>query len=190
MLTNNELKNYINSGASLDKQLKNITCKDGFMVSLLGYEKIFNINDIEEIKNTIKEYQKIIHNNEYIGLWKNDDKIYIDISKKYQYKTDAIKTGIKNKQLAIYDLKNNCDIKLTQTIYILYRYNKTLKDYRLVNEYYNINDLKERFKMNYDVLKNYMYKTINEGIRTFLNGEYIILKDKMYIRDVMEILEG
>lgn len=190
MLTNNDLKKYINEGASLDKQLKNITCDSGFMVSLLGYEKIYNINDIEGIRNNIIEYQKIIHNNEYIGIWKNDNKIYVDISKRYTYKKDAIKTGIKNKQLAIFDLKNKKDIKLQKTIYLLYRFNKRLKDYNLVCEYYNINDLKYRFNMNYNTLYTYMYNTINEGIKEYLQGEYIIIKDKDYIRDIMEILEG
>ena len=128
-LTNDYIKELIKNGGSIDTEYNSIKETSGFMVSKYGYEKTFKNDDIEGIKNTIKEYQKIICKNEYIGIWNNNGVVYVDISKHYNSKKQALQVGKNNKQLAIYDLKNNCDIDILQDTYILYKYNSILNDY-------------------------------------------------------------
>ena len=124
----NNINELIKNGGSLDKDLQPIKKTAGFMVSMLGYEKTFNPDDIKGIEQTIINYSKIISKKCYIGIWENNGLVYIDISKHYENKRQAIKQGIKNKQLAIYDLKNKKDIELTRKTYILYKYNKIVND--------------------------------------------------------------
>ena len=53
-----------NGGATLTKELENANFTSGFMVSILGMERIYNKNgDLEQLKKDIKEYQKILKNN-------------------------------------------------------------------------------------------------------------------------------
>ena len=51
--------------------------------------------------------------NKYVlGLWENQGKLYIDVSINYQDLETAKSFGKANEQLAIWDLKNNKEIKI------------------------------------------------------------------------------
>ena len=95
-----------NGGATLSKSLKHAEVK-GYMVSLKGFEKILKISEVEKIQKDIEEKQKVItKNNQYIGLWLDNDDLYIDISENISDETTAINTGRLNEQIAIYDCNN------------------------------------------------------------------------------------
>lgn len=194
MINKNDLKDLIYNGASLDKQLNNITVNNGYMVSLLGYEKTFTPDDTNGIYNAVIEYQKKIKNNEYIGLWYNDGLVYVDISKHYTSKQKAILTGVKNRQYTIYDLKNKHDIDLLKTTYIVYKYDNIKNDLIYIKEYYNIKDLTSDYNLKNDrSVQHYICKnieTINPETTQLLNDRFIIVKDNIYIRDYMELLEA
>lgn len=193
MLNVNDLKQLIYNGASLDASLNKTTLKEGFMVSLLGYEKTFTPEQTTDIYNTILQYQKLIKNNKYkyIGLWYNDGLVYVDISQHYKNKKDAFKTGVKNRQLAIFDLKNNCDIKLLKTTYILYQYNKVKNDVKYIKEYYDIDDIKNDFKMDNHNLHHFIYNTLTDTPPTqLLKDRFIIIRDAIYYKDFIEMLEA
>jgi len=180
------INDWIKNGASLDKGLQPITKKSGFMVSLLGYEKTFKTEDTEAIKENILYYKSLLKSNQFVGIWQHDGLIYIDISRHYTNKQDAIRNGIKNKQLAIYDLKNNCDIYLTKKVYIIYKYNKIKNDIYFINEYKSIKELEKATNKTRDTLKNYMIKSIDDPVKELLNNQYLIIVDNAFIRDLQE----
>lgn len=104
----------MNEGGTLvPGTLENLTKEDGYMVSLSGFEKIINIDDLTV--QTIKEYNHLaINNGGYIGFWidKKTNLLYLDISLYITNKYRALATAKANKQLAIFDLK------LKESIYL------------------------------------------------------------------------
>ena len=103
-----KIKNLIieNGGGTLNaKTLKNADYLRGYMVSLAGYEKQLKIENLT-IK-TIKLYQKNaqrLHAN--VGFWIDNNILYLDISKHFISKDKAVRTALKNNQLALYDIYN------------------------------------------------------------------------------------
>jgi fructokinase len=87
---------------------------DGFTISLnfeipaSGYvvaeKETQNSFGVEGLKKVI-EYAKA--NRTFIGGWKEKKQYYFDASKIYNNKDEAIKAGIENEQIAIYDLNND-----------------------------------------------------------------------------------
>ena len=181
-----ELKNELfkNGGLTLTKELSKATEKSGFYVSKIGYEKIIQI---EELEKELINYKSKLLKNEYIGLWIDKNKIYLDISKHYKNKKEAIKQGIKNKQIAIYDIYNNNSIELLKDTYILYKYNNIKNDIIYIKEYYNIKDLQKEFNINN--IYQFINKSINDKMH-LLKDKYIIIKDNMYYKEYLEIIEG
>ena len=98
------MKIIAQGGATLDKNLQNFENNNGYMVSIYGCEKVYKLDELDKIIQDVKEYQKTLKNNEFIGIWVDNELVYLDKSKHYSKKDKAILTGIKNKQLAIYDL--------------------------------------------------------------------------------------
>lgn len=179
------IKNEIikNNGLTIDKDFKKLDKKTGFMVSILGLEKTIKKSDINTLDNIIMEYKKIIENkkNMYIGFWIDNDLIYIDISKHVEKKQNAINLGIKNKQLAIYDIKNNTCIDLLKNVYIVYAYNKINNDIQYIKEFATLKDIEKTFN-----IKNacqYICKNI-DNITTLLKDRYIIVNDKISYNEI------
>lgn len=107
----NDLKN--NGGCTLGLKAKN-----GFMVSLLGYERKIKLEE-NTIKKTLEEYQKIRkelikqnYKNVYIGMWVENGEIFFDISILIKDYAKALELGKNNKQLAIYNIEENKTIYL------------------------------------------------------------------------------
>lgn len=180
-----ELKNELikNGGLTLAADYTKATEKNGFYVSKIGYEKII---DFESLEENLKKYSKMLLKNEYIGLWINKGLLYIDITKHYKNKKEALKIGIKNKQLAIFDIKNNKSIDILKDTYILYKYNNIKNDIIYLKEYYNINDIKKDFNI------NNIYQFINESLNDkmhLLKDKYIIIKDSMYYKEYLEMIK-
>lgn len=172
-------------GATLTKELKALEKNDGYMVSLLGYEKTFTFDQLEELEKEILNYRNKLKKNEFIGIWIDNDIIYLDISKHYIKKEKAKKAGIKNKQLAIYDLKENKSIYLTKKAYIMYKYNKMNKDFIYYKEYYNLNDIKKEFNITSTFsLYHYIINNTEDNIINLLNDRYIIVKENVLINEL------
>lgn len=171
-------KGLKNGGFTIDKELKDIKEDNGFMVSIIGFEKTYTINELKKLEEDIKKYQNIIatKKNYYIGLWIDQDIIYLDISRHYKDRQNAIEAGIENNQLAIWDIKKGESIDLRVNTYILYKVNKINGDLTYIAEYLNIKDIAKKFKVKN--IYNYITKDI-EDIKNVLNGEYIIFNDKV-----------
>lgn len=172
-----------NGGATLDKNFNSIKEKKGFMVSIIGMERTYKKENIKELKEHIKEYQKILKVNEYIGLWIENDLIYLDISKHYKDKKQAQKVGIKNKQLAIFDLKNNENIYLTKNVYIIYKIDKIKNDLQYIKEYEDIKEIQKEYniKNGYQYFINDIDKIEESKI---LNDRFIIFKENILINEI------
>lgn len=175
-----------NKGATLDKNLKAINKNCGYMVSKLGYEKTFTFDNLDELEIEVINYKNKLKNNEYIGLWVDNNNIYLDISKYYTTKDRAVKTGIKNKQLAIYDLKNDKSIYLTKKAYIIYKYNKINNDLIYYKEFYNLNDIKKEFNLkNSYSIYNYIVEDIDKNeYNNLLDNKYIIITDNVPLDEI------
>ena len=182
------LKEILKSGgATLTKELKALEKNDGYMVSLLGYEKTFKFNQLKELEQEIINYQKKLKVNEFIGIWVDNNIIYLDVSKYYIKKDKAKKAGIKNKQIAIYDLKENKSIYLTKRAYILYKYNKINNDLIYYKEYYNLNDIIKEFNLTSTFsLYHYIINNIEDNITILLNDRYIIIKENVLNGELIE----
>lgn len=170
-------KGISNGGFTKNAYMEDISEKKGYIVSIEGFEKIYNINaDIAEIEKDVIEYINIIKNKKhlYIGLWVDNDKIYLDLSKHYKNKEKAILNGINNKQLAIFDITKDESIPLTKNTYIVYHYNKVKNDIQYIKEYLNIKDLERDY-----MIKNaYNYVTEDiDNIKALLRDKFIIVKD-------------
>lgn len=177
-----------NKGETLTKELKKADINGGFMVSLEGAEVQKNINDINGIKKAIEEKQEIIKNknNMYIGLWLDNNIMYIDISININDKVEALEFGKYNKQLAIYDIVNNDSIYLKDynfvKYYTLYEVikdrNNNIIDYKIKEQKENINLFKS-IKASTKTLLNATYNSIDniKNDSRLIDNRYIIIKD-------------
>lgn len=190
-----DIKNYIieNKGISLDiNTMRNTTLKSGYVVSLENYES--KTKDINEVMQLIIKYIDIINtlkNNDKIkktyfaGVWYNSDDnyYYIDISKHFEKLRDAKNFGEKNKQKAIYNLKDNKSIYLNYniTFYSLYKIikddnNNIIKD-NIISVFDNIKDISNYLKISIKEVYNILNNKIN-------NTNYIIYKDNININEL------
>ena len=173
-----------NGGFTINSNFKPIQEKNGFIVSLYGYEKTYPCNgDYKALKSDILKYQSIIkkYKNLYIGLWIDNGLIYLDISKHYSSKKRAIQAGVQNEQIAIYDIAKNDSVYLTIDTYILYRFNAITNDIQYIKEFTNIKDLKDAV----NVLNIYHYISESvDSIKHVLKDEFIIIKDRMLLSEL------
>lgn len=177
-----------NKGETLTKELKKADINGGFMVSLEGTETQTQGDDYQAINQAIKEKKEIIKNsnNMYIGLWFDNNIMYIDISINIQNKTEALELAKYNKQLAIYDLENNNSVYLKNynflkyyTLYEVIRDSENnIIDYKIKEQKENINLFKS-ITASVKTLLNATYKSI-EDIKNdsrLIENRYIIIKD-------------
>lgn len=187
-----DIKEYIkeNKGITLDiNTMKNTSIKNGYSVSLAGYET--KEKNIDKTMETLKEYIKAVKdlkkNNLFVGVW-YDEKTqyyYIDLSMIINKRREAETTAKNNKQLAIYDIKNN------KSIYLDYN----IKFYSIYKKIYNNNDVlineviettKDTIKevINYTKLqKKEIYNIINNKVE---NKKYNIFIDYISINDYVK----
>lgn len=187
-----DIKEYIkeNKGITLDiNTMKNTTKKSGFSVSLAGYETKEKSIDktMEIVKDYIKAVKDLKKNNLFVGVW-YDEKTqyyYIDISMIINKRREAERIAKDNKQLAIYDLKENKSIYLNYNIKFYSIYKKIYNsDGVLINEI--IETTKDTIKevINYTQLeKSEVYNIINKKAE---NRKYNIFIDSISINEYAE----
>ena len=72
----------------------------GFVVAMKETQNSFGIDGLKKV------IEFAMKNETFIGGWKEKNQYYFDASKIYTDKNEAIKVGIENEQIAIYDLDN------------------------------------------------------------------------------------
>lgn len=177
-----------NKGATLTRELQQAEIKKGYIVSLEGAETQAKGDDYQAINQAIKEKQEIIkdNNNMFIGLWLDNNIMYIDISINIIDKMEALEFAKYNKQLAIYDITNNDSIYLKDynfiKYYTLYEVIKdsdsNIIDYKIKEQKENINLFKS-IKANIKTLLNATYKSINniKNDSRMIENKFVIIKD-------------
>ena len=187
----NELK--VNNGCNIDIQGNIAKIKSGYMVSLANYETITTdttekniLQIIDKKMQAIKKLKEVNHKSIfYIGLWCNDNKLYIDISINILNKYKAIMQGVKNNQYAIYDVKNGCDIELKKDVYIIYKYDVKKNDFIYLKECISPTDVIDYLKISKNHFYNILQKTIdNFNLSNLYLNKYAIIKDNAFIRDL------
>jgi len=165
-MNNKELKKYIidNGGVTLNASKQTINKNNGYMVSIYGME--YQTKDINDVLKKIDEYIELIKdvNGVYVGVWDDNGIYYVDLSKHIIRRRDAEIYGRNNKQLAIYDLKNNDSVYLNYndvfySLYEVIRDKKTKEeiDQRFMNIYDRVRDIPANYRndnFNYRIYKD------------------------------------
>ena len=181
-----------NGGATLDTNYNNFNASAGFMVSIKGHEKKLNINDIENIKKEIIKKMELVKNKKgyYVGLWVENDILYIDISKHIINYNRALEVARNNKQLAIYDLKNDVSVYLNyKTYYTLYKVirnkDNNIIDYKLIKQYDKKEDIKKEINASIKTIDNIIYKSFAQYEKRKKDFQgYILISDKISIQEL------
>ena len=102
-----------NHGATLLKSGKKANYKSGYMISIKDLEKIdiTKTTKAEQIK-AINENLNLLKNSQNLGLWIENNILYIDISKNIKSRKKAEFLGNKYNQIAIWDIIKNENIFL------------------------------------------------------------------------------
>lgn len=192
-MKSNYILNYINNngGITLDKESKKARLTDGFMVSLYGTE--YKTKNKKEVLEKVNEYVENIQDKKglFVGVWLEDGSYYIDYSINIIDRVEALEIAKKNKQLAIYDLKNNDSLYLKNysfskyyTIYKIVRDNEgSIVNYEVDTQKDSINKLVDYFNLNIKTIKNSIYNELKSSYSQVINSKYIIIKD-------YELVEG
>lgn len=97
-----------NGGATLNKNGQAVNFKRGYQVSKKDCF-ILKVDELQDIFEKTTNLLKAINNNEFVGLWVDNGKIYIDISIKIGNLQTATEFGKELKQLSIFNwATKNC----------------------------------------------------------------------------------
>lgn len=92
-------------GATLDTNGDPVSYASGWQVSKKDLYTLDLVN-FQNIVATINKEIKKLSNGDHLGLWVEDQKIYIDLSIRIKNKKQAIKFGRDNKQISIFGWKS------------------------------------------------------------------------------------
>ena len=192
METNKIIEIIKNEGATLDYNYNDFKSDRGYMVSIKGQEVKVNKNDIENIKKEVEKKRDFIKDKKglFIGLWLENDILYIDISIHIINYLKALEVARKNEQKAIYDLKKNDSIYLTYLkYYTLYRVIKdkdnNIIDYKQVTQYDTKKEIQKELEASSKTIDNIIYKSFDQyekRLKDFQN--YILISDKITLEEL------
>jgi len=91
------------------------TPKTGFICSKKGFEKVVKLDDFDNNKRKViedyidKNIESLSEKGAFFGGWvvKSEEKVYLDVSHKFESRQDAVSAMFDNEQDAIYDVKND-----------------------------------------------------------------------------------
>lgn len=181
-----------NEGSTLDCNYNNFSSSVGYMVSLKGHEVKVNKNDIQGIKKEIEKKRNFIQDKKglYIGLWLDNDIMYVDVSIHIIDYLEALEVARDNDQKAIYDLKNNDSIYLNYLKYYnLYRVIKDkdnkIIDYKLVKQYDTKEEIQKEIKASIKTIDNIIYKTFKQYEKRKKDfQDLILISDKITLEEI------
>lgn len=162
-------------GLILNKNLKVLTKKDGYIVSYQDTEKKHSFNELDQLKNEILKRAKNLREYEFISLKTANDIIYINTSIILNDRVECLEFAKDNKQGAIFDLKENKSIYLKDyhfsKIYTIYN-----KFEQIVAQFDSLNEVANFLGITKKAVKN----IISENKKT-KKEMYTIKKDYVLI---------
>ena len=181
-----------NKGATLDKDYNNFSSSVGYMVSIQGQEVKTDKNNIEEIKKEIEKKREFIGNKKglFIGLWLDNDIMFIDVSIHIIDYMEALEVARNNDQLAIFDLQKKDSIYLNYLkYYTLYKVikdsNNNIIDYKLIKQYDKKEEIKEEIKASIKTIDNIIYKNFKQYEKRKKDfQDYILISDKITMEEL------
>ena len=181
-----------NKGATLDYNYNNFSSSKGYIVSIKGQEVKVNKNDIQGIKREIEKKREFIGNKKglFIGLWLEDDIIYIDVSIHIIDYLKALEVARNNDQKAIYDLQKNDSIYLTYLkYYTLYKVVKdndnNIIDYKMITQYDKKEDIRKELNASIKTIDNIIYKSFRQYEKRLKDfQDYILISDKITLEEL------
>lgn len=181
-----------NKGATLDYNYNNFSSSKGYIVSIKGQEVKVNKNDIQGIKKEIEKKREFIKDKKglFVGLWVEDDILYIDVSVHIINYLRALEVARNNEQKAIYDLKNNDSIYLTYVkYYTLYKVVKdsdnNIIDYKMITQYDKKEDIRKEIKASIKTIDNIIYKSFRQYEKRLKDfQDYILVSDKITLEEL------
>ena len=99
-------------GFSIDIRNKQ-SAKDGFIASDVGAERVLDFAPLKAsraslrsaLKDYINDHAELLDNKgSFFGAWVEQGKLYLDVSRRYNSRSEGVRAGFKNKQKAIYDV--------------------------------------------------------------------------------------
>ena len=108
-------KTLIEGGVSFDHDLNEVTFKDGFVVSIRNIIESDMLIDLKNALHKLHSCYQYIDTNEncfFFGTWFNEGIFYLDSNIGVMDKDEAVKIAKANDEIAIWDCKNNCEVKL------------------------------------------------------------------------------
>lgn len=180
-----------NKGATLDSNYNNFNSDKGFMVSLKGEEVKVNKNDIQGIKKEIEKKREFIQNKKglYIGLWLDNDIMFIDVSIHIVDYLEALEVARNNDQLAIFDLEKKDSIYLTYlkyySLYGVIKKDNDIIDYKLIKQYDKKEEIKKELKASSKTIDNIIYKTFKQYEKRKKDfQDLILISDKITMEEL------
>lgn len=103
-------------GGTFDYNLDPVLRDNGYFVSVKGHEQVIPIDQLSEVlESYIGKVGEFMEEDElFLGAWVENDQVYLDISRWFENKEEAIDFGRANDQRAIWDIKNNDSLYINQ----------------------------------------------------------------------------
>ena len=89
-------------GATLGHDGREVCFSNGYQVSKKDCYTL-DIQRVNLINKKINKLLKTLNRGEFVGIWVNDGKVYVDVSIRIRKREKAIAFGKALKQLAVYD---------------------------------------------------------------------------------------
>lgn len=97
-----------NGGATLDKNGMEVNFLRGYQVSKHDIA-ILKVSEAEKIARTVSKLLKRIARNEFVGVWVNEGRVYVDISEHVSSQGAALRIGRARRQISVYEwATGNC----------------------------------------------------------------------------------
>ena len=181
-----------NEGATLDYNYNDFKSDRGYMVSLKGQEVKIDKSDIQGIKREIEEKRKFIKDKKglYVGLWLDNDVMYVNVSIYIINYLRALEVARKNEQKAIFDLKKKDSIYLTYLkYYTLYKVikdnNNNIIDYKMITQYDKKEDIRKELNASIKTIDNIIYKSFKQYEKRLKDfQDYILLSGKITLEEI------
>lgn len=187
-------------GCNIDLHYNVKDLKGGFMVSIAKYEKILDeknytnekkfgidlCNALREKRRQVKELKALNPKSAfYIGLWINENKLYIDISIKIKDFKTAFNRGIKENQYFLYDLEKQKEVAIVKDVFIVYQYNKIKDDFIYYYECMTRKELYSTLGISERRARDIIVNSIdNYDLSKLYLNKYAIVKDSAFYRDL------